>query len=46
VASRNLAMGVESMMCFLVGMWWMAGTVYLSFSPVGDSPGSIPLVVR
>lgn len=30
-------------MCVLLGTWWMAGTVYLYFSPVGDSPGTRPL---
>lgn len=44
VDSRNCAILDESMIYVSVGMWWMAGTVYLDWEPVAVLPGVRPLI--
>ena len=39
----NCEMGDESMIFVLEGKWWIAGTVYLTGTPKGDSGGGNPL---
>lgn len=43
VDSRNCAMGVKSIIYFLTGMCYIAGTVYLFLVPKVYSPGTSPL---
>lgn len=44
VDSKNCAIADESIMYVFVGMWWMAGTVYLDCEPVAVLPGFRPLM--